>query len=299
MPGVLTLKDIRKMMSIDIGKLKDKSAAWFKEKPTTWGIPTGIDKLDHIAGGLVRGEIITLAGGPGSGKTSLGMQITEHAAEWLVDHDDEYTNVVISAEMSRFGLLMRSACRREHLDTTKLRLGQETQDELDSFFSELDNLKNLPLLIIDQPGMTSSDVRTCLNMLTGEGLKVGVCCVDYIQRLADMGDNVNVRVSNIMQQLGIAMSETQCCMLCLSQYSRAKEREKRVPQLTDLRDSGSIEQDSYQVWALHDPKPDDKFVNPLQKRCLYVLKNRNGQLGRVEFDFHSTFTEFTLPPEGV
>lgn len=294
--GVLTLKDIKQLTTRDITNLKTRSKQWFDEKPETWGLPTGIDRLDHISGGLVRGEIITLAGGPGSGKTSMGMQIVEHSAKWIADHGNEYVNVVISAEMSRFGLYMRSACRRAKVDSTKLRTGDISQDDLERFYEELDYLTGLPVLVLDNPGMTSADVRSGLQMLASEGLKVGVCCVDYIQRLADQGDNVNVRVSNIMQNLGIAMSESECCMLCLSQYSRAKEREKRPPQLTDLRDSGSIEQDSYQVWALHDPDPDAKFVgNPLVKRSLYILKNRNGQLGRISLDFHATFTEFTLP----
>lgn len=308
MASLLTVKDIKKLMERDVTRLKNRSAQWFKEKPETWGIPTGIEHLDRLSGGLVRGEIITLAGGPGSGKTSLGLQVVEHAARWTQQDDankraagktpDEFQHIIISAEMSRFGLYMRSACRIARIDSTKLRTGQVSQAELDRFFAALDDLYQLPILILDNPGMTSSEVRNALSMLQGEGVRIGVCCVDYIQRLADQGDNVNVRVSNIMQTLGVAMSETECCMLCLSQYSRAKEREKRPPQLTDLRDSGSIEQDSYQVWALHDPDPDAKFTgNPLLKRTLYLLKNRNGNLGRVQFTLHSTFTEFTLPPK--
>jgi replicative DNA helicase len=263
--------------------------------------------LDKISGGLVRGEIITLAGGPGSGKTSLGLQVVEFASRWGLQNDavrrengkkpDEYTNVVISCEMSRFSLYMRSACRLAGLDTTKLRVGNVTKDELELFFAKLDELMALPILILDRPGMRSSDVRNCIQMLMAEGLKIGVCCVDYIQRLADEGDNVNVRVSNIMQNLGIAMSESECCMLLLSQYSRAKEREKRPPQLTDLRDSGSIEQDSYQVWALHDPDPEAKFSGGLMSRDLFILKNRNGRLGHLKLDFHPVITRFDEPPE--
>lgn len=296
--GVVKTADIQKQMQADVERLKDLSKTWYATKPKTWGIPTGLEDIDRITGGLVRDEIVVLAGAPGSGKTSLGLQLTEAAAAVIQDQKLDMMNVVVSAEMPRPKLYMRSACRRATIDSERLRRGDVNPAQLDAFHAELDYLLGLPMLVVDRPGMTSVDVRNLVNMLMNDGVTIGVLCVDYVQRLADEGEDI-ARVSRIMQNLGIAKAESGCCMLAMSQYTREKEKEGRPPKLQDLFGGSRIENDADQVWALHHPDPQAKFTeNPLLETQCHVLKNRNGRLGIIELIFHKTYTHFkSLPPK--
>lgn len=294
----LSIDLIHKQMKDNVDRLKSRSTHWYKTKPESFGFSTGLAHLDSITGGLVRSELVVLAGGTGMGKTSLAMQLVEHSARNIKASGEPLVNVVFSAEMSMVMLYLRAAAKNAGVDTGDLRLGLVTSAQLERFHRELDDLLSLPILIIDAPRQTSLDILTGCEVISGK-TPIGVCVVDYIQRLADEGDNVNVRVANIMRNLGIAKTNAECCMLALSQYSRLKERERRKPILSDLRDSGAIEQDADQVWALHLPNPDARMTTvPHVDVELHVLKNRNHHMGVEHLQMHMASTSFVemLPP---
>lgn len=299
---VLNPSLIRDQMKHNVDRLKSRSAHWYKTKPESFGYTTGLSTLDKITGGLVMGELIVLAGGTGMGKTSLAMQLVEHSARSIKKSGEDFVNLVFSAEMSMAMLYLRMAAKNAGLDTGSIRLGLISSAQLERLHMELDDLLTLPMLIIDVPKQESKDVLAGCEAISKEA-PIGVCVVDYIQRLADEGDNVNVRVANIMRNLGIAKSNAECCMLALSQYSRLKERERRKPILSDLRDSGAIEQDADQVWALHLPTPDARLSGVAHVDVeLHVLKNRNGRMGVSFLDMEMTstsFKEMSPPSHGI
>lgn len=284
------LPDLLTLMHRDITRLKERVARWFQDKPTTIGYPTSLARLDSLSGGLIPGEVTVVAGGPGSGKTSFAMQAVESAATWSRDHGEKKYAIVFSCEMSRMSLYLRSASRLAGLDSVKVRLGSISETELDRFNNCLEILRALPIVVIDMPGVTSVDIRALVQSLVEQGETLSVVAVDYIQLLSDQGENANMRVSRIMDNLRIAAQVADCCVLSLSQFSREGLKTNRRPQLSDLRDSGSIEQTAHQVWALYDPDPHN--TAQVRDRELLILKNRSGRTGRVLLDFNSVLTAF-------
>lgn len=296
---VASSTNIKQVMEEDIARLKKQVKEWHDTKPDTWGFTTEIAEINAITGGLVPDELMILAGAPGSGKTSLGIQLTESVARQTMGKKKDFVHVIVSAEMSRRVLYMRSACRLAGVDSLLLRRGKISQSELDKFMSHLDELQKLPILIIDGPGMTSQDVVTMSRILTDEGLNLGVVCVDYLQRLADDGEDIS-RISRIMQNLGNVKGETGCCMLVMSQYTREKEKAGRPPLLQDLFGGSRIENDADQVLALHYPRPADRFdpgITTIDVQ-VHVIKNRNGKLGIIDLAFNKTHTKFSAPIVG-
>lgn len=292
---------LRSQMLKNRDRLKKQTDEWRDKPPEdgVFGYRTGLQNIDIRFGGVPHEEIVVVAGGPGSGKTAFLTQVMESAARTTGDE----VHLLISAEMSQRQLYLRSASRLAGLDSQNVRKGKLTKREKDLFDFCLDSIVELPLLVVDTPGITSEDVVTMVGMLRDEGLKVGMVGVDYIQQLFDEGQNNNLRVTSIMQRFMHLRNDAECSLVLLSQYSRRKEWESRnakgdavdrPPQLSDLRDSGSIEQGADQVWMLHDPL-DDKVVGvpfDASAKLLYVRKNRNGPRGKAELWYLPTYTMF-------
>lgn len=296
---MLTSADLRADLNREIARLHDSANHWFTTKPKNLGFPTGIPRLDNFTGGLVGDELIILAGDPGDGKTSLMMQAVENAAAQFKAEGEGRTCLVVSAEMPKRLLLMRSACRMAEVDSQALRRGTVSPTELAAVHHALDIVETLPILYIDHGGVESSDIVAAVGILSDEGIDLGVIAVDYIQQLYDDGPDTQ-RINGIVRNLARVKMDTHASVLALSQYSLMKSREHRTPQISDLLGSGNIGRAADQVWLLHTPETPEVYTGPGPKafgKDVYIRKSRNGRTGKVSLWYVPTLTKFFSSPE--
>jgi replicative DNA helicase len=295
------------------------------------GITTGFDSINSRMGGLHRSDLIILAGRPGMGKSALATNIAFNAARrFLQDQADGIEGrdsagaavAFFSLEMSAEQLVTRVLSEQTGITAEKIRTGQISRHEFQNFARSAEELHTLPLYIDDTPGLTIAALRTRARRLKRQK-GVGMIVVDYLQLLQGTGrgsnDNRVQEISEISRGLKQLAKELDVPVLALSQLSRAVEqREDKRPQLADLRESGSIEQDADIVLFIfredyylkaHEPKhpiPDDppevfsayeewqvKF-RPVEGLAeLIVAKQRHGATGKERLRFDGRITKFS------
>ena len=256
------------------------------------GLKTGFNDYDKLTGGLQRSDLLILAARPAVGKTSLALNIAYHAAL----HEGARVGI-FSLEMSRDQLMQRILATHTGVDMQKLRNGQINEQDLGTVAEALGVLSALPILI-DDSGMASSlaYIRSeCRRMATqGEGLDLII--IDYMQLMhgtSRKDGNRVLEISEISRGLKEMARELNVPILALSQLSRAVEnRLSKVPLLSDLRESGSLEQDADIVMfiyreELYDPATDKKGIAEL-----HIAKHRNGPTGIVPLRFFRSTTRF-------
>jgi replicative DNA helicase len=270
------------------------------------GLSTGFTKFDEMTGGLHGGELMILAARPSMGKTALALNIAQHVAT----HPRMKKPVaVFSLEMSSASLLTRLLCAGSRVDQHKFRAGFLNAEERRRLQVELANLTESPLFLDDTAGVNLMDVHSKLRRLKSEhGLSLVV--IDYLQLMSSRGrsENRNQEVSAISRGLKLMSKELDVPFLVLSQLSRASETRPgdHKPQLSDLRDSGSIEQDADLVAFIYREevyKRDREDIKGLAD--LIIAKQRNGPIGNVPLRFLGAFTRFEnraedladIPPE--
>jgi len=257
------------------------------------GISTGFKKLDEKTGGLHEGDLVILAARPSMGKTALALNIAQHVATLP---QQPKTVAVFSLEMSRESLLTRMICSRARVDQQKFRAGFLNSDERRQLQVALLELSEAPLFIDDSSSTNLMDVHAKLRRLQSEhGL--GLVIIDYLQLMGSRGrsENRNQEVSALSRGLKLLAKELKVPMLVLSQLSRAPETRQgdHRPQLSDLRESGSIEQDADLVGFIFREevyKHDDKNLEG--KAELIISKQRNGPTGIVNLMFLKHCTRF-------
>src|ERR1700735_5168056 len=257
------------------------------------GLSTGYLKLDEMTGGLHEGELVILAARPSMGKTALALNIAQHVAMFP---EKKQTVAVFSLEMSRESLLTRMICAGARVDQQKFRAGYLNQDERRRLARTTSDLVQAPLFIDDTSGTHLMDIHAKLRRLKSEhGLSLVV--VDYLQLMSGRGrsENRNQEISTISRGLKLLAKELKVPMLVLSQLSRAPETRPgdHRPQLSDLRESGSIEQDADLVSFIFREevyKPDREDLKGMAE--LLLAKQRNGPTGRVNLVFLKEFTKF-------
>jgi replicative DNA helicase len=257
------------------------------------GLSTGFLKLDEMTGGLHEGELVILAARPSMGKTALALNIAQHVAMFP---EKKQTVAVFSLEMSRESLLTRMICAGARVDQQKFRAGYLNQDERRRLARTASDLVQAPLFIDDTSGTHIMDIHAKLRRLKSEhGLSLVV--VDYLQLMSGRGrsENRNQEISTISRGLKLLAKELKVPMLVLSQLSRAPETRPgdHRPQLSDLRESGSIEQDADLVSFIFREevyKPDREDLKGMAE--LLLAKQRNGPTGRVNLVFLKEFTKF-------
>lgn len=257
------------------------------------GLSTGFLKLDEMTGGLHEGELVILAARPSMGKTALALNIAQHVAMFP---EKKQTVAVFSLEMSRESLLTRMICAGARVDQQKFRAGYLNQDERRRLARTAGELVQAPLFIDDTSGANLMDIHAKLRRLRNEhGLSLVV--VDYLQLMSGRGryENRNQEISTLSRGLKLLAKELRVPMLVLSQLSRAPETRPgdHRPQLSDLRESGSIEQDADLVAFIFREevyKPDREDLRGLAE--LLLAKQRNGPTGRVNMVFLKEFTKF-------
>ncbi|MEA3079637.1 MAG: replicative helicase [Sphingomonadales bacterium] len=293
------------------------------------GITTGLDSLNSKIGGLHKSDLIVVAGRPGMGKSALATNIAFASARRLLqDAENEIppeksagTGVALfSLEMSSDQLATRVLAEQSGISSENLRMGRISQQEFRSLARAAAELQSLPLYIDDTPGLTIAALRARARRLKRQK-GIGMVIVDYLQLLQGTGKNSNdnrvQEISEISRGLKQLAKELDVPVIALSQLSRAVEqREDKRPQLSDLRESGSIEQDADIVLFIYredyylaakqpaDDHPDapawkEQMERAWQKAEIIVAKQRHGSTGKVRVKFDSRITKFSdLVDEG-
>jgi replicative DNA helicase len=257
------------------------------------GISTGFTKLDEYTGGLHGGELFILAARPSMGKTALALNIAQHVALKL-----KQTVAIFSLEMSQESLLTRMLCAAARVDSQKFRAGYLSQDDRRKLNHALHELVEAPLYIDDTAGVHIMDLHAKLRRLQAErDGKLGLVIIDYLQLMTGRGrfENRNQEVSALSRGLKLLAKELNVPMMVLSQLSRAPEtrQDDHRPQLSDLRDSGSIEQDADVVAFIFREEVYQREREDLRGLAeLIVAKQRNGPVGTVNLVFLHAQTKF-------
>jgi replicative DNA helicase len=257
------------------------------------GIGTGFSKLDEMTGGMHAGELLILAARPSMGKTAFALNIAQHVATKL-----DKTVAIFSLEMSKESLLTRMLCASARVDSQKFRSGYLNSEERQRLQLSASQLVRAPLFIDDTAGANLMDMHAKLRRLQAERKQdLGLVIVDYLQLMSGRGrfENRNQEISTISRGFKLLSKELNVPMLVLSQLSRAPETRvgDHRPQLSDLRESGSIEQDADLVAFIFREevyKRDREDLRGLAE--LLVSKQRNGPVGKVDLVFLHHLTKF-------
>lgn len=255
------------------------------------GLSTGFKRLDEMTGGLHPGELIILAGRPAMGKTALALNIAQHAAVKL-----KKTVAIFSLEMSKESLLTRLLCAGARVDSHRFRLGYLDAEERRRLQAAAAELVEAPLYLDDTSGSNLIDMHAKLRRLKSER-QVDLVVVDYLQLMSGRGrfDSRVQEISSLSRGLKLLAKELGVPMLVLSQLSRAPETRPgdHRPQLSDLRESGSIEQDADVVAFIFREevyKPDRDDLRGQAE--LLLSKQRNGPTGKINLVFLHHLTKF-------
>jgi replicative DNA helicase len=256
------------------------------------GITTGFKNLDAILGRLDKGEVCVLAGRPGRGKSALALDIAANVAE------RGENAVIFSLEMSKDILIQRLMARTARMDLADIRMGNLDGDKWDRLMSTAGEMDGWPLFLDDTPAMSTGELRSKTRRLHNRH-GIDLLIIDYLQLLRIEGvrpENRTQIVSMIAAELKSLARELDIPILAVAQLSRAVEsRAHPRPMLSDLRESGAIEQEAAQVVFLYQqPDPDDISLNNIVS--LAVDKNRHGQTGDTALYFrkeHQRFADLT------
>jgi replicative DNA helicase len=259
------------------------------------GIGTGFTKLDDMTGGMHGGELFIVAARPSMGKTALALNIAQHVAL-----RKKKTVAVFSLEMSKESLLQRLLCAEALVDSQSFRSGYLSEEERRKLNHALHELVEAPLYIDDTAGLHLMDMHAKLRRLKSERGEIGLVIVDYLQLMSGRGrfENRNQEVSALSRGMKLLAKELNVPMMVLSQLSRAVETRQgdHRPQLSDLRDSGSIEQDADLVAFIFREEVYNRDREDLKGLAeLIVAKQRNGPTDTVKLVYVNKYTKFANP----
>jgi len=265
------------------------------------GLATHFDDLDALTCGLQRSDLVIIAARPSMGKTAFAMNIAENAAI-----EDGKTVAVFSLEMSKEALLQRMLCSVGKVDSHKFRQGFLPQEEMRKVQRAMERLGQAPIYIDDTPGIAVGEMRAMARRLKQSKGALDLIVVDYLQLMSGGGkryENRTQEVSAISRGLKALAKELAVPVVALSQLSRAPESRggDHRPQLSDLRESGSIEQDADIVMFIFREEVYKQDDPDLQGKAeLIVGKQRNGPTDRITLAFQKNFTCFaSLAPDGM
>ncbi len=272
--------------------LKDAlSDAWerfdklHKSKDGHRGVPSGFKNLDNLLSGFQKSDLIILAARPSVGKTTLALDIVRHVA-----CRENVPTAIFSLEMSSQQLVDRILASEARVDSWKLRTGKmSAQEDFDRIRDALDSLSKAPIFIDDEPSNNIMKMKTVARRLKAEhGL--GLIVVDYLQLMVPRRttDSMVQMVTEISRSLKGLARELDVPVIALSQLSRAVEQRGGKPRLSDLRDSGSIEQDADVVMFIHREDRNDETSDRKDIAEILVEKHRNGPVGKVDLRFDNS-----------
>jgi len=264
-----------------------------ERRGTIVGVPTGFTDLDRLTGGLQRSDLIILAARPAIGKTSLALSLAHNSTVKY-----QHSVAIFSLEMSKEQLVQRLLSMDAGVDQQRLRTGWIEDDEWDRIIYAMGTLSEANIWIDDTPGITTVEMRSKARRLQAEH-GIDLIIVDYLQLMQSVlgsgkrNENRVQEISEVSRNLKALARELNLPVLALAQLSRAVEsRQSKVPQLSDLRESGSLEQDADIVMFIYR----DDIYNPESERKniadIIVAKHRNGPVGEVSLYFQASQTRF-------
>lgn len=274
----------------ELAEAWDRLDRLHKSSESMRGVPTGFPELDSKLAGLQKSDLIILAARPSVGKTSLALDIARNVAV--------KSNIpvgVFSLEMSAQQLVDRMLAAESFVDSWKLRTGRLSTDaEFSNIRDALDKLSSAPLYIDDDSTNTAMRMRSVARRLKSEN-GLGLIVVDYLQLMVPSRniDNVVQQVTEISRSLKSLAREIDVPVLALSQLSRAVEARGGEPRLSDLRDSGSIEQDADVVMFIHRPDKGSEDAEKNNMAKVIIAKHRNGPTGSADLFFDEKRVSFT------
>ena len=256
------------------------------------GVPTGFYDLDRMTAGFQAGDLIVLAARPSMGKTALAINIAEHVAL-----NEGLPVAVFSMEMGAAQLAVRIVGSIGRIDQGHLRTGKLTDEEWPRLTEAIEKLRTISLHIDESAGLTSSELRANARRLSRQCGKLGLIVVDYLQLMSGSssdGENRATELGEISRGLKMLARELQCPVIALSQLNRSVEqRPDKRPMMSDLRESGAIEQDADIIMFIY---RDEYYTNDACKEPgvaeVIIAKQRNGPTGVVKLAFMNRITKF-------
>ena len=273
-------------------QLLDRVEEMSKNPNDITGVPTGFFDLDRMTSGMQAGDLLVLAARPSMGKTALAINIAEHVAL-----KEDLPVAVFSMEMGASQLAIRIVGSIGRIDQGRLRTGKLIDDEWPRLSDAIERLKTDSLSIDETPGLTTSELRASARRLARSCGKLGLVVVDYLQLMSGSGggdgENRATELGEISRGLKMLAKELQCPVIALSQLNRGVEqRTDKRPMMSDLRESGAIEQDADVIMFIYR----DDYYNKESKEPgvaeIIIAKQRNGPTGTVKLTFLKPITKF-------
>ncbi len=260
------------------------------------GIATGFQDLDFLTSGLQRGDLIIIAARPSMGKTAFSLNIAQNASMHPQHHGRKAVVGVFSLEMSKEQLVQRLLCSQARVDAHRLRSGMLGKEDWRKLAIAVGELSEANIYLDDTPGISVLEMRAKARRLKNEHKSLDLLIIDYLQLMSGKGryESRQQEVSQISRELKMLAKELEVPLVALSQLSRAPETRtgNHKPQLSDLRESGSIEQDADVVMFIYREevyKPETEKQNIAE---IIIGKQRNGPIDTVELVFLKQFTRF-------
>jgi len=259
------------------------------------GVPTGFPDLDEKTAGFQRGDLVIIAARPSMGKTAFTLNLSQHAAIGA-----RRAVAFFSLEMSKEALVQRMLTSEARVDASRVRTGRLRDDDYPRLAQAAGLLNTAPIYIDDTPALSILEMRAKARRLKADRPDLAMVVVDYLQlmRASGRSENRQQEVSEVSRGLKSLAKELDLPVVALSQLSRAVEsRPDKRPMMSDLRESGALEQDADLIMFLYRPEyyhgPVDKDGNSLEGRAeLIIGKQRNGATGTIQLMFHKEYTRF-------
>ncbi len=294
-------------MKVVLDSLTDTLEELSKIEGNITGVPTGLIELDNMTAGLQKGDLIILAGRPSMGKTTLAMNVVEYAARFhtvvLDGEKAEPTSAavgVFSMEMDAEQLAMRLVSSMGLIPLKNIRSGKIDNKEFTDYFKAAGTLKKTQIFIDDSSGLTAFELRARARRLKRDNPNLSLIVVDYLQLLnsaSSREENRATEITQISRLLKEMARELNIPVVVLSQLNRSVEkRTDRRPIMSDLRESGSIEQDADVIMFVHREEVYEPKKEELKGEALLIVaKQRNGEIGDLRLRFEGKFTRFDNP----
>jgi replicative DNA helicase len=264
----------------------------YEKKESVTGVPTGFIDLDQKTSGFQRGDLIIIAGRPSMGKTAFALNIAQYAA---VHAQPSYPVVVFSLEMSKEQLVTRLLCSEARVDASRLRTGHLVEGDWDKIMRGADKLFEAKIFIDDTPAISVMEMRAKARRLKAEH-GIGMIVVDYLQlmRGGSSPESRQQEISEISRSLKALAKELSVPVVALSQLNRGLEsRTDKRPIMSDLRESGAIEQDADIIMFVYRDEVYNKENPDVKGRAEIIIgKQRNGPIGTVDLTFLGEYTRF-------
>lgn len=273
-----------------LAKTMDRIDTLFHSNSAITGVPTGYTDFDDMTSGLQPSDLVIVAGRPSMGKTTFAMNIAEHVAI-----KSQQPVLIFSMEMPGEAIVMRMLSSLCRIDQLRIRTGKLADEDWPRISSTVSMLTDAPLYIDDSPGLSPAEMRARARRLVKEHGQLGMIVVDYLQlmQVPGSGENRTAEISEISRSLKGLAKELKVPVVALSQLNRSLEqRTDKRPVMSDLRESGAIEQDAdlivfiYRDEVYNDNSPDKGTAE------IIIAKQRNGPIGKVRLTFMGQYTCF-------